>query len=114
MTEQIEQLLLSEDDSNIRLGLTLYFSQGIGDLYELCKWINNKEPLVSSIYLPMAAFFQLTPNLSVVHLVIYIKETFKIPIQNLLKFVKDHFYKCRNVNQYMVNYEIKLKKELGI
>ena len=62
MTHQIEQLLLSEDDSNIRLGLTLYFSQNVGNLYELCKWINNKEPLVSSIYLPMAAFFQFCRN----------------------------------------------------
>lgn len=32
MTQQIEQLLLSEDDSNIRLGLTLYFKKELGIL----------------------------------------------------------------------------------
>ena len=114
MTEQIEQLLLSEDDNNIRLGLTLYFSQNVGDLYELCKWINNTEPLTNTIPLEIAKFFQLTPNQSVVHLVIYIKETFKIPIQNILTFEKYHVFNSENEKKYMVNYEIKLKKELGL
>jgi len=38
MTQQIEQLLLSKQDSNIRLGLTLYFSQG-GSIVDFSKWI---------------------------------------------------------------------------
>ena len=38
MNEKIKQLLLSEDENNIRLGLTLFFTQDVGELKVLGQW----------------------------------------------------------------------------
>ncbi len=81
MTEQIEQLLLSEQDSNIRLGLTLYFSQG-GSIVDFSKWLYIEKDVFYQGFLHelermgMADKFGL--DKSIVYLINYIKENFKI------------------------------------
>ena len=72
MTEQIEQLLLSEDDSNIRLGLTLYFSQG-GSIVDFSKWLYIEKYNGNFCFFYVFGFEK-----SIVYLIHYITENFKI------------------------------------
>ena len=132
MTHQIEQLLLSENDKNIRLGLTLYFSQNIGDIVNFSKWIyttylkwSNKSDVSWAILNSKPINENLTKELLTEifnfykcrYLINYIEENFKIRRIHFQFISKDIKYPDNRISDYsnlILCVSKSFKKELGI